>query len=184
MQLQASIFKSICPCRGKSVQNFLHTLRYKWVSKLNCGTHAQVKLGCKHMCTNVLSKQLRSQALPRWATSGQVAHPEGQNEESLRRNKKQWWKFEEKWRKWNYWPPGTARLATPLCLSAVKSLTWQRQMDHSTFVVLASWFLSQFCGQPWGGEWPGSLDLPPFSFKYERLFGVCRFSLWWNKCVL
>ena len=55
-----------------------------------------------------------ARALP----GGRLAHPEGQNEEehekSLRKNKKTWSRFEEKWGKWNSCPPGTVRLATAL----------------------------------------------------------------------
>ena len=49
---------------------------------------------------------------------GRVAHPEGQNEEentqSLRENKKNWWKFEEKMRKVEHLPTRDMRLATAL----------------------------------------------------------------------
>ena len=49
---------------------------------------------------------------------GQLAHPEGQNEEennkSLRKNKTKLSKFGKKMRKWNSCLPGTVRLATAL----------------------------------------------------------------------
>ena len=54
-------------------------------------------------------------------SGGRLTHPEGPNEEenkySLRKNKRNWSKFEEKWGKWNSCPPGTVRLATALPLA-------------------------------------------------------------------
>ena len=68
-------------------------------------------------CRKVNTVQWRSQDLHGWA-SRRVAHPEGQNEEeneqSFRINKKNWLRFEEKWRKWNSCPSGTVKLATAL----------------------------------------------------------------------
>ena len=66
---------------------------------------------------------------------GRLAHPEGRNEEeneqSLRKNKKNWSRFEEKWGKWNSCPPGTVRLATALIqsitvASSSRFLRWQK----------------------------------------------------------
>ena len=51
-------------------------------------------------------------------SGGRFANPEGQNEEeneqSMRKNKKNWPRFEEKWGKWNSCPPRTVRLAMAL----------------------------------------------------------------------
>ena len=52
--------------------------------------------------------QWHSQGLPGWVTylEGQT---EDKNQERLQKNKKKWWKFEEKW---NSCPPRTVRLTT------------------------------------------------------------------------
>ena len=62
-----------------------------------------------------------SSGVARAFPGGRLAHPENQNEEenksSLRKNKKNWSKFGEKWGKCNSCPPGTVRLATAVNVS-------------------------------------------------------------------
>ena len=68
-----------------------------WLSSLSlCVLHLTKKLECFVLYLKIIntSLQWRSHGLPGWA------HPERQNkdnnEESLRENKKKWWKFEKK----------------------------------------------------------------------------------------
>ena len=46
-----------------------------------------------------VGRMVRNSGVARAFPGGRLAHPEGQNEESLRKNKKIWSKFEEKMRK-------------------------------------------------------------------------------------
>ena len=71
----------------------------------------------------------------------ELAHPEGKNEESLRKNKKKWWKFEEKWGKWNTCPPGTVRLAMPLHRVVACLVRSWADLD---------WFIEE---KIWGDRW-------------------------------
>ena len=56
------------------------------------------------------SDRIANSGVARTFPGGRLAHPESQNEEEnkecLRKKKKNWWKFEEKWGKWNSCPPG------------------------------------------------------------------------------
>ena len=101
---------------------------------------------CKYMTTsafcNTIGPQILNTFLPlamcnsvaRAFLGGWVAHPEGKNEEeneqSLRKDKKNWLQFEEKWGKWNSCPPGTVRLATALAMwvSYYTVLLWPLQV--------------------------------------------------------
>ena len=83
---------------------------------------------------NIPGLSTLSSGVARAFPGGRRAHPEGQNEEeseqSLRKNKKNWSRFEEKRGKWKSCPPGTVTLPTALTLkfpnnSSILEFIWE-----------------------------------------------------------
>ena len=81
---------------------------------------------------------------------GRVAHPKGQNGEEnkkiLRKIKKNWMQFEEKWGKWNSCLPGTGRLATPLQMKPfwIPRSLWEGYKSRDIILTLPNNIVSLF----------------------------------------
>ena len=72
-------------------------------------TQYKIKLLVQESATFLKRRQWRTQGLSRWGTC-----PKWENKESLRKNKKNWLKFQERMGNVKVLPPGTVRLATAL----------------------------------------------------------------------
>ena len=115
-----------------------------------CGNRSHLYLLQQPLHTPLANRKIffqwHSQGLPRWASCPPGGPKWGrkwgkfeENEESFRKNKTKWSRFEEKWWKRNSCPPGTVRLATALSSFQIPGqiLTWS--LSTATTII---WFSS------------------------------------------